>query len=124
MEYEIHRGDDFVELVTHGDGDAAVFQALLREALEHESWKPGTSLLIDHSDLNAGPLTVREMATLADMIDAARAALGSSRMAIVAPNDLEFGLGRMWQVFVENRWDGKSMLFRSREEAVRWLAQA
>ena len=124
MKYEIHRRDDFIEIVTHGDGDAAVFQAILTEVLTHQDWKSGTPILVNHSDLNAGPLTVREMSTLADMMAAARVELGTSRMAILAPNDLEFGLGRMWQVFADKKWDGTSKIFRGRENAVSWLTQA
>jgi len=47
--------------------------------------------------------------------------LGYSRMAILTPGSLEFGLGRMWQTFVEDKWDGTSDLFRSKKDAERWL---
>ena len=121
MEYEIHQRSGFVEVVTHGDGDVEVFQELLNEALRHPDWKPGTPILIDHSDLNAGPLTIDGMKRLADMIHAARGELGSSCMAILVPEDLEYGLGRMWQVYVEDKWNGTCEIFRSREDAVGWL---
>lgn len=121
MEYEVHYRDGIFEVATHGGGDVKVFQELLSETLDHPQWRPGEPILIDHSNLNAGPLTVDGMAQLADMIQLARNELGSSRMAILAPGDLEYGLGRMWQVFVENKWDGEARIFRSREDAVRWL---
>ena len=121
MEYEIHQHNGFVEVVTHGDGDVEVFQEFLNEVLRHPDWKPGFPILIDHSDLNAGPLTVDGMRKLADMINAAAVELGSSRMAILVPGDLEYGLGRMWQVYIEGRWSGTSEVFRSREDAVDWL---
>jgi hypothetical protein len=123
MEYEIHQTSKFVEVVTHGDGEATVFQELLSEVFALKDWKPGTPILIDHSDFNAGPLTVGEMSALADMIDSVRVELGSLRMAILVAGDLEFGLGRMWEVFVEDKWDGASEVFRSREDAMRWLAE-
>jgi hypothetical protein len=124
MEYEIHLHDDgFFEVVTHGDGDVEVFQKLLRDALEHSDWKPGMPVLVDHSDFNAGPLTAEDMAAIAGMINAARDKLGSSRMAILAPGDLQFALGRMWQAYLENKWDGTTDIFRSRQNALRWLTQ-
>jgi hypothetical protein len=43
-------------------------------------------------------------------------------VAIVAPRDLEFGLSRMWQAFVQdNGWD--TMVFRSRERAEEWVRE-
>ncbi len=39
-------------------------------------------------------------------------------VAVVAPRDLEYGLSRIWQVFVEeNGWE--TIVFRSRTEAER-----
>jgi hypothetical protein len=43
-------------------------------------------------------------------------------VAIVAPRDLEFGLSRMWQAFVEdNGWE--TMVFRSRKRAEAWIRE-
>ena len=121
MEYEIRQHNGFVEVVTHGDGDVAVFQKFLNEVLRLPNWKPGFPILIDHSDLNARPLGVDGMQMLADMINASRVELGTSRMAILVPGDLEYGLGRMWQAYIEDKWNGASEVFRSRKNAVDWL---
>ena len=41
-------------------------------------------------------------------------------LAIVAPRDLQFGISRMWQVFVEGTgWE--TAVFRDRREAEAWL---
>ena len=43
-------------------------------------------------------------------------------VAIVAPRDQEFGMSRMWEVFVEGTgW--QTAVFRDRAEAVAWLRQ-
>ena len=57
LEYETHHHNEFVEIVTHGDGEEEVFQEFLDELLGHPHWKPGFPILIDYSGLNAGPLT-------------------------------------------------------------------
>lgn len=123
MEYEIHQREGFVEVVTHGEGATAVFQELLGEVLALREWKPGTPFLNNHSDLDAGPLTVSDISAIANMVAAARVELGSSRLAVLVSRDLEYGLARMWHVFVEDKWDGTSGVFRSREDAVVWLTQ-
>jgi hypothetical protein len=43
-------------------------------------------------------------------------------VAVVTPRDVDFGMARMWQVFVEQTgW--KTEVFRSRESAAVWLDQ-
>jgi hypothetical protein len=42
-------------------------------------------------------------------------------IAVVAPHDLEYGLSRMWQAFVEDT-PIESNVARTRAEALRWLA--
>ena len=121
MEYDIQRRNGFVAVATHGDGEVEVFQEFLNEVLGHSDWKPGTPILIDHSDLNAGPLTTDEVKRLADMINIARFELGPSLMAVIVPGDLEYGLFRMWQVYIRDRWNGTCEILRSSEDAVGWL---
>ena len=43
-------------------------------------------------------------------------------VAVLAPNDLAYGLARMWDVFVENTgWE--TVIFRAREEGEAWVRQ-
>ena len=124
MKYEIKEHEDFIEVVTSGDADLAGFRAFLTEVLGLATWEPGTHLLIDHTDLNSGTLTVNDVDQLASLASEARAALGPLRLATLAGRDLEFGLSRMWETYVENRWDGVTNVFRSRDEAIDWLRGA
>ncbi len=123
MDYEIYHNDDYAEVITHGDGAADGFRDLLKELCGHPRWKPGFPLLINHADLNAGTLTIPGMEVLADIVHTQKEALGMSRMAILVPGDLEYGMGRMWQVFVDNKWKGVSEVFRERGDALDWLLQ-
>lgn len=80
-------------------------------------------MLVDHSDLNSGPLTMEEIRGLADLAAQAREVVGPARVAHVVSRDLEFGLVRMWELFVEQQWDARTRCFRSRDEAVAWLKE-
>ena len=42
-------------------------------------------------------------------------------IAVIAPHDLEYGLSRMWQAFVDDS-PIESNVTRTRPEAIRWLA--
>ena len=85
----------------------------------------GFNELVDMSaatELREGPPDrVRALAKLsASMDDPAR----KSKMAIVAPQDLAFGIARMYQAHRElNEMSTKKVgVFRDRESAYRWLA--
>ena len=124
MEYKILQHEAFVEVLTVGDADISVFQEFMQEVLSLDKWKPGTPLLTNHTKLNGGPFTIDEVNELASLAATFRAELGRSRMASLVGRDLEFGLARMWEVFVEDKWDGETHVFRERAEAVDWLLKS
>jgi hypothetical protein len=113
--------EGFFEVKTYGDADPAGIRGILDSILTHEEWKTGTPFLVDHSELNFGHLTINEVRHIADVGVRPRAELGQARCATVAPGDVQYGLVRMWEVFVEGRWDVIHQAFRSRDEAVSWL---
>ena len=76
---------------------------------------------MNHSHLNAAPLTTDDMIKIAGFNGQFRAELGKAKCALVLTSDLEFGLGRMWEAFVENEWDVSERLFKSRDDAIAWL---
>jgi hypothetical protein len=64
---------------------------------------------------------IRQLARLSAGMDAAM----TSKLAIVAPGDFEFGLGRMYEAFRELQSGTKQVnVFRSLEEALAWLGQS
>ena len=121
MEFQVEYHGGFFIGTTSGDAVDEQFGDLLDAMLTHDKWKPGTPWLHDHSDLNAGPLTVDGIQKIAQLCADRRTTIGGGRCAIVVARDLEFGLARMWGVYVENKWDAVAAVFRSREEAIAWL---
>ena len=101
-------------------------------AYQREAWtQPGVGGYDEIVDMTgasrireATPERIRELAKLAASMDVPDAA---SRLAIVAPADLAYGLGRMYEAF---RQFAKSpatksvAVFRTRAEADAWLAAA
>ena len=124
MKYEIIEHEGFVEVITSGDADLATFRDFLSDILSLDTWVPGTPLLTNHTRLNSGPLTVDDIDRMASLAGDARVALGPLRLASLVSRDLEFGLARMWEVYVEEKWDGETAVFRSRDDAISWLLGA
>ena len=116
---DYHHG--LFEIKTSGDAEVDKFRDILESLVTHESWKPGTPFLVDHSHLDAAPLTTDDMIKIVGFNRQFRAELGKAKCAHVLARDLEFGLGRMWEAFVENEWDVSERLFKSRDDAIAWL---
>jgi hypothetical protein len=80
-------------------------------------------LLVDLKDAALEQIstdTLKELAGLHNVL--AEHTFTGMPVAVVAPRDVEYGLSRMWQVFVEETgWE--TMVFRSHTEAQRWLQQ-
>jgi hypothetical protein len=123
MEHAITWRGGYVEAKTRGDATFDGLAAMIAGILSHEEWQPGGAILVDHSELNSGPLTLAQIRSLAAMAAQGREKVGQARIAHAVSRDLEFGLVRMWESFVSNQWDARVMCFRSRDEAVAWLKQ-
>jgi hypothetical protein len=123
MRYEILCFDDFLEVKTYGDAELKVFKDLTLAILAHEHWHPGCAILLNHSELNTAPLTTDELRKIADFNKQFKSQIGRAKIAIFVARDLEFGIGRMWQVFASEGRESTTELFRSRYEAISWLKE-
>jgi hypothetical protein len=97
--------------VTGGDLDAFT-EEVKRDAAHDPSWPA----LVDASELNPAGLSTQVLRT--------RAAVprrNPTRVAIVAPADVVFGLARMFQMMSEGRGNHIEV-FRGMDDALAWLA--
>lgn len=124
MDFSLQVADGFFEIKTYGDAEVEKFLDFIQALVAHEKWRPGSSVLIDHSALNAGPLTVDDISAIAYICGDYRDQIGDSKMVILVGRDLEYGLARMWSVYVNGKWDVTATILRSRDEALSWLKGA
>lgn len=122
MEFSIEYRDGHMAVKASGDADFESFARMHYAILNHDNWKPGTPVLIDHSDANVGSLTVSNVRDVAADVVKYADKIGRSRCAFLVSRDLEYGMIRMWMVFVEDKWLATAKIFRSREEAIAWLS--
>lgn len=121
MEYKVEFVDGYFDVKLTGKPDVKDSAAYLDCLIAHEQWQPGSLVLSDDTDFEAGQLTQSDLMRIANVCGERRAAMGFARIAAVVPRELVFGMNRMFQVYVEPYWDVKSYAFRSREEALAWL---
>ena len=122
MQFNLYYNDGLFEVTTVGDATLQGFNDFVKAIFEHEEWKPGGRILLDHTKLNTAPLTVEEVRAIANIATKYNEQFGKAKLALVVDRDLEYGMARMWQVFVETEvWYASEKLFRDRDEAVAWL---
>ena len=122
MEFKTEFAGHYFLITTTGEATVEDFDRLINEMLGRAEWKIGMSWITDHSDLDTGPLTVSDVKMIADLCAQNRERFGAGKIAVVLRRDLEFGLARMWAVFVEGRWDVEAGVFRSLDDAIDWLS--
>ena len=122
MEFEISFAEDgcFVVKLT-GKANAKDCAAYFDRLTAHTQWKPGSLVLSDETELEAGHLTEEDMEAMASVCDQRKGAIGSARIAAFVQSDLVYGMNRMWQVYVEPHWNATVQVFKSKAEAMAWL---
>ena len=123
MQFSLTYHDAIFEVATSGDAILQGYYDFTKAVLEHEEWIPGGLILLNHTKLNTGPLTIDDVQAIATISEQYREQLGTAKVAILVARDLDYGMTRMWQVFVESYTTSKDSveIFRNRDEAVSWL---
>jgi hypothetical protein len=122
MEFAIQYNEEFFEIRTSGDAEFQKFRDILEALVNHDRWEPGKSFLMNHTELNPGTLTLDHMRSIAEFNAQYSAKMGLSRCALLVTSDVAYGMGRVWEAFVEEKWNVTEKLFRSRDEAIEWLS--
>lgn len=78
---------------------------------------PSHSQLLDFTHVTQFDLTSADLRQLAEEDPFSR----NSRRAFLVPNDLSYGLGRMYEIFREAGGEHGIRIFRNLEEALDWV---
>jgi len=123
VQFNLNYHDTIFEVTTSGDAILQGYYDFTKAVLEHEEWKPGGLILLNHTELNTGPLTIDDVQAIAIISGQYSEQLGTAKVAIVVDRDLDYGMTRMWQALVESHTTSydSTKIFRNRDEAVAWL---
>ena len=123
MQFNLNYHDAIFEVTTSGDAILQGYYDFTEALLEHEEWKPGGLILLNHTELNTGPLTIDDVQAIAIISKQYSEQLGTAKVAILVDRDLDYGMTRMWQALVESHTTSYDSveIFRNRNEAVAWL---
>ena len=122
MEYRIEFGDGppHVVVETAGEADSEGVAAFNEAIVGHPQFRPGMTILVDHSSLDATLLTEADIAAIAAHVRRLEPAFGDARVALVAPDAFTEGLARF--SVREAAFERLApRTFPSRSDAVDWL---
>lgn len=125
MDFEI----TFVErgyfiIKTGGDSAPPDIEASLVQTFEHPKWRDGSPVLFDNRLENLGKLTSKDVQAIAGVFTKHNNRLTKSKVALVMPEDLAFGMARMWEAHTATAGAFETHVFRSLDEAVQWIEQS
>ena len=121
--YEYDANADTVEATTDGTADTEELVEMVRHIAAMCAERPSASIIVDHSRLKAGTVTMDGVRTVSNATVSLKDVLGKRKCAHVVQNDLQYGLVRAWEMLVEvNGYPELEMrVFRARNEALDWV---
>ncbi len=122
--YEFNPNSDTIQVTTTGAAEIEELVEMVRTIAKLCGEHPSANILVDHSSLNAGPVTMDEVRTLSGVTVSFKGIMGSRKCAHVVKDDLQYGLVRAWEMMVEvNGYpELETRAFRQREDAISWTA--
>ena len=118
---EILEDPPLVAVTTSGEGTVSGW-VHLHDGLRADTRVKGLPLLIDHTALDATCLTIGEVRLIGELVAALDRDLHPPRRAVVVSSGFEFGLTRMCHQQLGADLQARVRAFRSREDALAWLA--
>jgi hypothetical protein len=121
MSHSIKLNDAFDVIVLRSTGkvDFTELQNDLDELVRMPGFREGLSLVADFRG-SSTPVTAAEIVKLADYAKRTDAKWGVTKWAIIAADDLTFGLTRMFMAMTED-YDVTTQVFRDAVKADGWL---
>ncbi len=114
------RGTAFT-ITTDGQGNVDGIIAFLDDIVAHPRWRPGLNILLDHRRLDIAPITVEGIDRVSGYFQTLSHKLGDGKISLVMNRDIDFGIARAWELVTREYVDMEIGVFRSIEEARRWL---
>jgi hypothetical protein len=106
-----------------GEFGVQEFRTTTSEELGHPEFRPGMDALWDFTQADISKVTSDDVRTMVQRMQQVSRQRGSGyRIAIVAPDDLTFGLSRMYEAQSAGL-DREIRVFRDEKEALAWLAE-
>jgi hypothetical protein len=93
----------------------------LRGVYSSPEFEPDTNVLWDVRDASVLSMSSSDVQEVSELVAKHWGTGGTSRAALVVSKDFEFGLMKMYQVYLESRISTEVRVFRDIDEALEWV---
>lgn len=93
----------------------------LQRVYSEPGFRADIDVLWDLREARVTTMTSAEVEKLSDFVASHWGPAGKSRAALVVSRDFEFGITRMYEIFLESRMSATVRVFRDMEEALAWM---
>jgi len=123
MDFEIEWVDPSLVICrTSGVGTVKGYEALMRALTSDPQFRPGVDLITDHTNVDISALTAAEVEQVAGLRVQFLGTMAGRAAGVVGPNSpMRYGLGRMFEAYIESGAGAGVEIFKTVEEAMTWL---
>jgi hypothetical protein len=125
MNFEIQfiGAKDYFIIKTIGETSPAGIKDSLEKVFANPGWHNGARILFDNRLEILDNLTSDGVKAISNSFIQFNEKLNGSKVAVVMPQDLAYGFGRMWQMHTDIDAQFETSVFRNIEEATRWIEE-
>ena len=118
---DFDQSPDYVYIYSEGIAVVEGFDELFNMLVNSPRWKKGMKQLVDHSNLDGRNITTNDIQKIIGILINYIDRLGNGKVAIVAKNELSFGLIRMLELSSSENRPNEIYVFHDVDEAKKWL---
>lgn len=108
---------------TIGETSPAGIKDSLEQVFANPDWHDGARILFDNRLEILDKLTGDGVKAISNSFIQFNEKLNGSKVAVVMPQDLAYGFGRMWQMYTDIDAQFETSVFRDIEEAIQWIEE-
>lgn len=122
IEHDPEKRCFFVTL--EGETAAEGILAAVEDLVNHPRWRPGYHALFDNRKLCGAGVPNDGVEKISYRFISLKERLGNGRCALVMGTEIDFGLGRAWEMITEDEVDMSIQIFREIGNALAWIEAA
>jgi hypothetical protein len=125
MDFEIsfRKETGYFIIKTSGDTTPDDVEASLIQVLTSPDWSNGKNILFDNRLESLDKLSSDDVQKLSLKFTQFNEKLQNSKIALVMPKDVAYGLARMWENYTETTATFRTNVFRSIDNALQWIEE-
>ncbi len=122
-EYRILNDRNLISVRASGQFSISAFEDMIKDMQSDRKWRPNMDSLIDFSFLDFSATTADNIRMAAEIHKRYDYRICRGRIAVIFGRESDFGLGRMYETFLESAVLATVRSFRNADEARHWIAE-